>query len=171
MKIKIVSGNAGERSISAQIPFSGMNSQSYADQLAPDVAPYQCFREGPAGNTAKKKNKNSTFKAGMCMKTKETQTICPKKVGHFCLSFGHFRLTDMSFAEIRGELSMKQASRGDGHARHLRIGPRHARLCFGSAPLAGWDVQAAPCQGDTGGCVLYKFSTCRCHAVTPSGSG
>jgi hypothetical protein len=60
------------------------------------------------GNTAKQKNKKSTFKAGMYMKTKETQTICPKKVGHFCLSFGHFRLTNTSFTEIPGELSAKR---------------------------------------------------------------
>jgi hypothetical protein len=110
MKIKIVSGNAGERSISAQIPFSGMNSQSCADRLAPDMAPYQLLWEGPAGNTAKKKNKKSTFKAGMCMKTKETLTICPKTVGHFCLSFGHFRLTDTNFSEFRGEFMVAYQS-------------------------------------------------------------
>ena|SRR5271157_2543577 len=44
-----------------------------------------------------------TFEAGMCMKTNKTMTKCPKKIGHFCLSFGHFRRTDTNFAEIRGE--------------------------------------------------------------------
>ena len=55
------------------------------------------------GNTAKKNLKIFTFKAGMCMKTNKTMTKCPKKVGRFCLSFGHFRLTNTNFAEIRGE--------------------------------------------------------------------
>jgi hypothetical protein len=44
----------------------------------------------------------------MYMKTKETLTICPKKVGHLLLSFGHFRQTDADFAEIRGELNVKR---------------------------------------------------------------
>jgi len=77
-------------------------------RLSPDVPPYQRLREGPAGNTGKQKNKKSTFKAGMCMKTNKTRTKCPEKIRHFCLSFGHFRLTDLNFAEIRGELSMKR---------------------------------------------------------------
>ena len=69
---------------------------------SPDVAPYQRLREGPAGNTAKQKYKKSTFKAGMCMKTNKTRTKCPEKIRHFCLSFGHFRLTDTNFAEKCG---------------------------------------------------------------------
>ena len=40
------------------------------------------------------------------MKTNKTMTKCPEKVGHFCLSFGHFRLTDTNFAEIRSEFTV-----------------------------------------------------------------
>jgi hypothetical protein len=32
----------------------------------------------------------------MCMKTNKSMTKCLEKVGHFCLSFGHFRLTRSS---------------------------------------------------------------------------
>ncbi len=53
----------------------------------PDVAPHQCLGEGPAGKTGKQKNKNSTTEANKCMKTREAQQKCPKKVGCFCLSF------------------------------------------------------------------------------------
>jgi hypothetical protein len=42
--------------------------------FAPDVAPYQRFREGPRGKTAKKEIKINTFKAGMCMKTNKYRT-------------------------------------------------------------------------------------------------
>jgi hypothetical protein len=58
------------------------------------------LREGPAGKTGKQKNKIITFKAGMCMKTKGTQTICPKGFGHLRLSFGHFRLSDTNLQEF-----------------------------------------------------------------------
>ncbi len=40
------------------------------------------------------------------MKTKKTWTICPKKVGHFRLSIGHFGLADTNYAEIRGEFML-----------------------------------------------------------------
>jgi len=72
-------------------------------RLSPDVPPYQRFREGSGGNTSKKKLKINTFEAGMYMKTNKTWTKCPEKVGHLRLSFGHFRLTDTNFAEIRGK--------------------------------------------------------------------
>ena len=42
--------------------------------LALGVAPYQCLREGPAGETAKEDLKIFTFKAGMCMKTNNSLT-------------------------------------------------------------------------------------------------
>ena len=88
--------------------------------LAADVAPCQCLREGPAGKTGKQKNKKSTFKAGMCMKTNKTRTKCPEKVGHLRLRFGHFRLTDMNFAEIRGEFTVSRRKyRACGLGRRL----------------------------------------------------
>jgi hypothetical protein len=43
-------------------------------------------------------NKN-TCEAGICMKTNKLMTKCPEKIGHLCIRFGHFRLTDRSFAE------------------------------------------------------------------------
>jgi hypothetical protein len=57
--------------------------------LEPNVASYQCFREGPGGNSAKKEIKLSTFKAGMYMKTKDNMTICPEKRRKFCVSAGY----------------------------------------------------------------------------------
>src|SRR5271165_3392065 len=72
------------------------------------VPPYQCFRECPGGNTAKKDFKIYTFEAGMCMKTNKSKTKCPKRFGHLRLSFGHFRLTDTNFAEFRGEITLKR---------------------------------------------------------------
>jgi hypothetical protein len=73
-------------------------------RLSPDALAYQWLREGPAGNIRKQKNKKYTFKAGMYMKTKDSLTNCPKKVGHLCIRFGHFCPTDTHFAEIRREL-------------------------------------------------------------------
>ena len=58
-------------------------------------------RWGKRGGGEPRKRKIFTIKAGMCMKTKETKTKCLKKVGHLCLRFGHFCLTDTSFAENR----------------------------------------------------------------------
>ena len=63
------------------------------------------------GNVRKRKLRKKilkiyTFEAGMYMKTNKIMTKCPKKVGHFCLSFGHFRLTDTNSAEIRGEFAV-----------------------------------------------------------------
>jgi hypothetical protein len=76
--------------------------------LAPDVASYQCLREGPAGETAKKDLRKYTFKAGMCMKTNKTTTKCPKRNGHF-------RLADTNFAEICGEFATnRRYLRGGG---------------------------------------------------------
>jgi hypothetical protein len=46
--------------------------------------------------------KINTFKAGMSMKTNNSLTKCPKKVGHFCITFGHFRRSDTNFAEKSG---------------------------------------------------------------------
>ena len=59
------------------------------------VPSYQCFREDPTGGTAKKQIKKNTFKAGMCMKTNESKTKCPKK-------FGHLSLNNTNFAEKNG---------------------------------------------------------------------
>jgi hypothetical protein len=42
----------------------------------------------------------------MCMKTNKTTTKCPKRNGHFRLSFGHFRQTDTNFTEFRGEFTV-----------------------------------------------------------------
>ena len=72
------------------------------------VPPYQCIREGPAEDTAKKDFKIYTFEASMCMKTNKSWTKCPKRFGHLRLSFGHFGITDTNFAEIRGEFTMKR---------------------------------------------------------------
>src|SRR5208283_4697493 len=69
-----------------------------------------------AGILRKKILKIYTFEAGMCMKTNKIMTKCPKKVGHFCLSFGHFRLTDTNSAEFRREFTVK---RGKCRTRHL----------------------------------------------------
>jgi hypothetical protein len=44
----------------------------------------------------------------MCMKTNKSMTKCPDKIGHLRLRFGHFRLTDTNFAEIRGEFTVKR---------------------------------------------------------------
>jgi hypothetical protein len=52
----------------------------------------------PAGG---KKIKKCTNEAGMYMKTHESLTLSPEKVGHLCLRFGHLRLTDTDFAENR----------------------------------------------------------------------
>lgn len=35
----------------------------------------------------------------MSMKTNKRRTQCPEKIGHLCLRFGHFCLTEASFAE------------------------------------------------------------------------
>jgi hypothetical protein len=50
-------------------------------------------------------NKN-TFEAGMCMETNKSMTKWLEKVGHFCLSFGHFRLTNTNSAEFWGEFTV-----------------------------------------------------------------
>jgi hypothetical protein len=52
-------------------------------------------------------NKN-TFEAGIYMKTNKYLTKCPEKIGHLCLRFGHFRLSETNFAEIRGEFTVKR---------------------------------------------------------------
>ena len=70
--------------------------------LAPDVPPYQDFREGPAGKPGKIEIKINTFEAGMCMKTNKSMTKCLKRNGHFRLRFGHLRLTDTIFAGYSG---------------------------------------------------------------------
>ena len=54
------------------------------------------------------------------MKTNKTKTICPDKIRHLCLRFGHFRLTDTNFAEIRGEFTVKR--------RQCRVSGRRSRL-------------------------------------------
>ncbi len=89
---------------------SGLHSQKYTDSpvIRGNVLPYQCFRGGPSGDTAKIDLKINTFEAGMCMKTNKIMTKCPKKVGHFRLSIGHFGLTDTNFAEIRGGFTTKR---------------------------------------------------------------
>ncbi len=46
-----------------------------------------------------KKNSFYTFEAGMCMKTKEHKTQCPKQFGHLCLRLRQFCITDANFAE------------------------------------------------------------------------
>ena len=56
----------------------------------PDVPPYQCFREGPAGNNAKKDVKKNTFEASMCMKTNKYRTKCPGKNRTFMYSIRTF---------------------------------------------------------------------------------
>jgi hypothetical protein len=35
-------------------------------------------------------------------------TKCPAKIGHLCLRFGHFRLSETNFAEIRCEFTVKR---------------------------------------------------------------
>jgi hypothetical protein len=50
----------------------------------------------------------NTFEAGICLKTNKSMTICPEKIGHLCLRFGHFRLTDTNFAEIQCEFTVKR---------------------------------------------------------------
>jgi hypothetical protein len=89
-------------------------------RLSPDVPPYQCFREGPAGNTAKKDVNKNAFEAGICMKTNKSMTKCLEKIGHLCLRFGHFRLTDANFAEIRREFTVKR--------RQYRVSGRRSGL-------------------------------------------
>jgi hypothetical protein len=42
---------------------------------------------------AEEKRKKFATKATICMKTKGQRTECPKKDGHFCISFGHFGIT------------------------------------------------------------------------------
>jgi hypothetical protein len=54
------------------------------------------------GILQEKNLKQNTFEAGICMKTNKSMTKCPEKTGHLCLRFGHFRLTNASFAEIYG---------------------------------------------------------------------
>ena len=41
-----------------------------------------------------------TNEAGMCMKTKERQTICPKIKRHVIPTFTHFTQTNLYFAEF-----------------------------------------------------------------------
>ena len=73
------------------------------------------------------------------MKTNKSQTQCPKKFGHLCISFGHFRLTGTNFAEIRGEyttyLVFALALRGDDCAAHRGAVTTPRRLL---AARQGW---------------------------------
>jgi hypothetical protein len=52
--------------------------------------------------TPRGKTKNFATKPTMCVKTKEGWTKCPKKDGHFGITFGHFRLTEVIFAGKSG---------------------------------------------------------------------
>src|SRR5208283_6169904 len=83
----------------------------------------------------------------MCMKTNKTWTKCPKKVGHFRLSFGHSRLTDTNFAEIGGEFMVGYNNPHGRPYRRLANLPHHlisnnttnspsagsARICYNGA--------------------------------------
>jgi hypothetical protein len=42
-------------------------------------------------------------KAGMYMKTKQGATKCPRKDGHFCISFGHFFITFGHFRQAEAQ--------------------------------------------------------------------
>ena len=79
----------------------------------------------------KKEIKKNTFEAGMCMKTNKYTTKCPEKIGHLCLRFGHLRLTDTNFAEIRGEFTLR--GEPDRKRRRSRHG-RDARSAAGRMP-------------------------------------
>jgi hypothetical protein len=54
------------------------------------------------------------------VKTNKSMTKCPGKIGHLCIRFGHFRLTDTNFAEIRGEFTVKR--------QQYRVCGRRSRL-------------------------------------------
>ena len=109
----------------------GFNCQE-RPRLSPDVPPYQRFREGQVGIRQKMILKIFTFEAGMCMKTNKTRTKCPEQIGHSCLSFGHFRLTDTNLAEIRGEFTMKRRNiRGSRPTTKLPTTPKSAGRSWG----------------------------------------
>ena len=63
---------------------------------APNL-PYRSKQQDPEGGIAQLK-KNFTGKASMYMKTLEIRAICLDKIGHFCITIGHFRLTETAFA-------------------------------------------------------------------------
>jgi hypothetical protein len=69
--------------------------------LAADVARYQCFREGPAGNTAKKDVNKIAFEAGMCMKTNKSQTKCLGKSRTFMSKIRTFASNRHEFCRKR----------------------------------------------------------------------
>jgi len=52
--------------------------------------------------------KRNTFEAGICMKINKSMTKCPETIGHLCIRFGHFRLTDTNFSGTRGEFTVKR---------------------------------------------------------------
>jgi hypothetical protein len=78
----------------------------YLQRMASTFAGCPALSMLSAGILRKENLKIITFEAGMCMKTNKTMTKCPEKSGYFCLSFGHFRLTNTNFAEIRGEFTV-----------------------------------------------------------------
>ena len=65
----------------------------------------KAFGKVRRGILQKKILKKNTFEAGICMKTNNSMTKCPEQIGHLCLRFGHFCLTDTNYAEIRCEFT------------------------------------------------------------------
>ncbi len=108
-------------------------------RLAPDVPPYQCFREGPGGNTAKKDVKKSTFEAGMCMKTNKSRTKCPEKSRTFMSKIRTFASNRHEFCRNSGEFTVKR---------------RHFLTQSLAAGKVRCRVPGVRCQG----CVLDKIS-------------
>jgi hypothetical protein len=69
-------------------------------------------KSGARGSSEKKK-KLVTIKAGICMKTNKTTTICPAKKRHFRKTKRHFMQRHASFAEIGGFLFTFRALRNE----------------------------------------------------------
>ncbi len=97
-------------------------------------------KTGPrCGRWAAKRILFYTFEAGMCMKTNDRKTQCPKKIRLLGLDFRHFSITDTRFAQKCG-FAMTICYVNPVFCRFLqepRSGPPMRRRDVAQGPLSG----------------------------------